>query len=265
MSKNNQPLVTETGPSTLGRAKFGPGMLLQHDDLEQLSTYTRDLNRLMFSSLFGCGVVCGLVVSATEDCHKVTVKVEGGLALDGQGDPIDVPKLQSVEIDEQCAGEIPPSLWVVLRGTEKCCAPRTALCGGDEDESASTCTRVRDYFEIRIEGSRPGCLCGGPEPDPKKPSKEPAEQPCGCADPGQPAQKDHYEGKGCCGCVNCANGGCDDVLLARLDRTLDGQNPVWKADHSVRRFVRPVLMRDPQAWAEQQDRKNSKPGGGKAS
>ena len=59
MNANNQPLARAKGTSTLVRAKFGPGMLLQHDDLEQLNVYTRELNRLMFRSLFGCGVVCG--------------------------------------------------------------------------------------------------------------------------------------------------------------------------------------------------------------
>nr|WP_315249415.1 hypothetical protein [uncultured Duganella sp.] len=255
MSTKNQPLVLEQGPSTLARAKFGPGMLLQHDDLEQLNTYTRDLNRLMLSSLFGCGVVCGLVVSAKADRCKVTVTVECGLALDGQGDPIHLPKPQSLVINEQCVPNMPSSLWVVLRGTEKYCAPRTPMCGGDEEESASVCTRERDCFEIRIECARPGCVCGGPEPDPKKQSKDLDENKCKCADPDQPAQKDHYEGKSCCACVNCANCNCDDVLLARLDRSGDGQNSVWTADHGVRRFVRPVLMRDHQAWIEQQERR----------
>jgi hypothetical protein len=38
------------------------------------------------------------------------------------------------------------------------------------------------------------------------------------------------------------------VLLVRLDR--DEQDN-WTTDHSVRRFVRPVLMRDPQVEIEQ--------------
>ena len=67
-------------------------MLLQHEDLEQLNVYTRELNRLMFRSLFGCGVVCGLVVGTDVKCGKVNVTVGSGLALDCQGDPIYVPQ-----------------------------------------------------------------------------------------------------------------------------------------------------------------------------
>ena len=71
MSGANNVCGTGKGLSTLVRPKFGPGMLLQHDDLEQLSAYTREINRLMFRSLFGCGVVCGLVVVPDENCGKV--------------------------------------------------------------------------------------------------------------------------------------------------------------------------------------------------
>ena len=56
---NGTTLSSIKGTSTLVRPKFGPGMLLQADDLDSLTTYTRELNRLMFRSLFGCGVVCG--------------------------------------------------------------------------------------------------------------------------------------------------------------------------------------------------------------
>ena len=85
MNANNQPLARARGTSTLVHAKFGPGMLLQHEDLEQLNIYTRELNRLMFRSLFGCGVVCGLVVGTDVKCGKVSVTVGSGLALDCQG------------------------------------------------------------------------------------------------------------------------------------------------------------------------------------
>ena len=256
MSTKNQPLQKVTGPSTLARAKFGPGMLLQHDDLDQLNTYTRDLSRLMFSSLFGCGVVCGLVVSGEENCGKVTVDVGCGLALDCQGDPIQVSKPQRFVIDTACVANMPPTLWVVLRGTAKSCAPRTAMCGADDDEAASMCTRERDCFEIRVERDRPGCSCGGPDPDSKATSNQ--SNPCACADPAAPSQKQHYEGLSCCDHVDCGKCDCDDVVLARLDRTGDGQHPVWTADHRARRFVRPVLMRDPQVWIEQQAREQPK-------
>ena len=80
MNNTNVTLATKPGTSTLVRAKFGPGMLLQHEDLEQLNLYTRDLSRLMFQSLFGCGVICGLVVGTKEDCGKLNVTVGAGVA-----------------------------------------------------------------------------------------------------------------------------------------------------------------------------------------
>lgn len=258
MTTNNQPLARAKGTSTLVRAKFGPGMLLQHEDLEQLNVYTRELNRLMFRSLFGCGVVCGLVVGTDVKCGKVNVTVGSGLALDCQGDPIYVPKSQSIVLDEDCDPHIDSPLWVVLCGTEKCCAPRTSVCASDEDESPSVCTRERDGYEIRIVRSCPHCVCSCPEPDEKYSTRDWADKTrdrsgnkCKCVDPENPCYVDHYAGKCGCDCEDCANCDCDCVLLARLEKSdKDPDHPVWTTDHRVRRFVRPVLMRDPQVEVE---------------
>ena len=246
MKVNNQPLAWTKGTSTLARAKFGPGMLLQHDDLDQLNVYTRELNRLMFRSLFGCGVVCGLVVSTETKCGKVIVTVGSGLALDCKGDPIYVPKLQSIVLDEECKPDIPTPLWVVLCRTEKCCAPRTSMCASDEDETTSVCTRERDGFEIRIERTRPKCTCSCPEPDAYDRTQVLLNDACKCVNPEHKCYVDHYAGKCGCDCEDCSNCDCDCVLLARLDRSRDQDHPVWTPDHRVRRFVRPVLMRDPE-------------------
>lgn len=258
MSTSNQPVETSGGPSTLARARFGPGMLLQHDDLEQLNVYTRELSRLMFRSLFGCGVVCGLVVTAKADCGKLTVTVDGGLALDCQGDPIHVPRRHDVVVNEACHPSLVAPLWVVLCGMRKCCAPRTTMCPADEDDGASACTRERDYFEIRIVASRPRCSCACDEPDAAKRTPVLLDTPCQCANPQDVCHAEHYGGK----CESrCGDGNdCDCVLLARLDRTGEGRQAVWTPDHRVRRFVRPVLMRDPQVWIEEQARTNQTPG-----
>lgn len=260
MNTNNQPLVVAKGPATLARAKFGPGMLLQHDDLEQLNVYTRALSRLMFSSLFGCGVVCGLVVAAKIDCGKVTVSVAPGVALDCQGDPIHVPQRQALVLDPDCDPDLPGPLWVVLCGGAKCCAPRTSMCSSDDDELPSVCTRERDYFEIRIVRTEPQCACACLEPEPRPEPDAAGRTPgrpdnaCRCVNPAHPCYADHYAGICGCDCEDCANGACDCVLLARLDKDKDAANTGWTVDHRVRRFVRPVLMRDPQVWIEEEAR-----------
>lgn len=241
MSGAKVTINSSKGLSTLARARFGPGMLLHHDDLEQLNTYTRELNRLMFRSLFGCGVICGLVVKTDQRCGKVYVKVAAGLALDCSGDPVYVPKEHSLSIDEECDENLHGPLWVVLCGTTKCCAPRTSMCASDEDEAPSVCTRERDGFEIRIVSELPKCICGCKQ---EGYDYEYRDTECGCVDPKHPCYKDHYAGK--CGChggegCDCT---CECILLAQLDKPYEEGRP-WTVDHSVRRFVRPVLMRDP--------------------
>src|SRR5262245_35113536 len=161
MNKTNNIVASRKDTSTLTRAKFGPGMLLQHEDLEQLNTYTRDLSRLLFRSFFGCGVVCGLTVSARDHCGKTIVTVGAGVALNCLGDPISVPKEVEFDATDGCDPENRPSpLWVWLCSCPKCCAPRTPSCGCDDGESTPACTREVDWYEIHLGLDRPKCACG---------------------------------------------------------------------------------------------------------
>ncbi len=259
MSGTDVTVKSSKGNSTLLRARFGPGMLLHHEDLEQLSSYTLELSRLIFRSFFGCGVVCGLVVETETKCEKIYITVRAGLALGCSGDPVYVPKDHRFAIDEAGTTNIPSPLWVVLCGTTKCCAPRPSTCGSDDDEGPSVCTRERAGFEIRVVSEWPQCACGCPEV--QNIAKPPRETACKCVDPEMPCYLDHYAGK--CGCT-CGDGSecdCDCILLARLDKVDDVQHP-WRVDHRVRRFVRPVLMRDPQVEIREQVPNNAKEEGG---
>jgi hypothetical protein len=246
MNGTNTTIKKVAGTSTLVKPKFGPGMLLQHEDLEQLSAYTRDLNRLMFRSFFGCGVVCGLVVVTSKTkCDDLLVTVGCGLALDCSGDPVYVPRETSIEIDPVCIPDEARKLWVVLCGIAKSCSPRASMCASEDDEGSSVSTRERAGFEIRIVTAR-DCACGCPEPDKdnatllggatpiQPPPFRPAEGPC---------YDDHYAGICKCDCGECCE--CTCVLLASLEK-IDNALNLWRADHKVRRGIRPVLMRDKQ-------------------
>ena len=247
MNETNKP-ISKGGTSTLVRARFGPGMLLRHDDLEQLNTYTRELSSLLFRSLFGCGVVCGLIVEPKEDeCGNTIVTVSPGLALDCSGYPVQLPAPQSLTIDAHCKDT---PLWVVLCGTSKCCVPRTPVCTSDDEESASVCTRERDGFEIRIV-SDAKCACGCPDAV----YRDLPENKCQCANPALPCYTKHYAGECPCSSGEKAECCCDCILLARLERPYENQ-PL-QASHAVRRFVRPVLMRDPQTHKEEEARKKT--------
>lgn len=237
MNKANVTLGSSQGTSSLMTAAFSPGMLLQHTDLEQLNVYTRDLSRLLFKSLFGCGVVCGLEVTPTLNCGRLKITVSAGVALSCSGDPIYVPQPVSICFDEP-ADEKKDPLWVVLRRKVKQCAPRSSNCCSEDDDLPSACTRQREGYELQVVSSRPPCVCGCSGQAPNKPERD-----CQCADPTLECYQDHYLGK--CGC-HCGDGSdceCICILLARLDRPKD--KVPWQADHRVRRFVRPVLMRDP--------------------
>jgi len=294
MSANAKVVKPVTGQSSLVRPRYSPGLLLRDDDLKQGVDYTRDLSRLLFRSLFGCGVVCGLKVSWAFKCDKLVLTVDDGVALDCHGDPVHVPDAQSIPIDPSCGDPIPPHMYVTLRRIEKCCAPRAAACSCDDDESPAVCTRERDGFEIRVVTAWPDCACGckeqppdetAPPPPPSAPappaglivtgtgsaaraagarsSRRVLAQPavsvqqdieesaggatvaaddCQCADPKDKCYVDHYNGVCACDCGECD---CEWIVLARVDDRSTPEEKKWSVDHSVRRFARPVLMRDP--------------------
>jgi hypothetical protein len=240
MSNANGTLASKKDSSTLVRAVFESGMLLQHEDMDQLNAYTRDLSRLLFRSFFGCGVVCGLLVGTEQDnCGQWYITVAAGLALDCNGDPIYVPKDQRFALSDDCDATIPEPLWVVLCGSWKLCGKRTSMCSPDDDNPTSICTRQRDWFEIRVVSKMPECACGWADADN---TYDREENDCWCANPEHPCYTDHYKGNCTCQKDDCCCSGCDCVLLAKLETNGDGN---WTANHRVRRFIRPVLMRDP--------------------
>jgi hypothetical protein len=279
MTANANVVDLVKGNSTLVRPMFSPGLLLRDDDLKVGVDYTRELSRLLFQSLFGCGVVCGLTVTSSVQCGKLLVTIARGVALNGIGDPIYVPSDTTITLDPTCGKPVPPKLWVVLCRTEKCCAPRSAVCGCDDEDTASVCTREQEWFEIRLVKEAPGdCVCQCSAKGPQQPSvpsskaktvgsskaaKAPQaatvsqEQPgCACADPCEDCYKDHYAGECCC---DCCGGDCVVLALLTASQPATG-TPAGTGsqglvapivDHSVRRFVRPVLMRDPVVWLEQ--------------
>jgi hypothetical protein len=241
----NNPIPAKAGMSSLVRAKFGPGMLLQHDDLELVSAYTRDLSRLLFRSLFGCGVVCGLKVTVIPtETGAIDIKIHPGVALDKKGDPIEVSSEETFTIHPRCLDRPTDPMWVVLDGTTKCCGPRMSLCDSDDDEPVSAFTKVRYGYEIRLETSKPAecdCQC-----NPDKYGEVLAGN-CLCANPESPCYQDHYDGVCPNGCRDNCDCRCDGVVLARIEfQKEDPQKSGWVANHRARRFIRPMLMSDPE-------------------
>ena len=119
-------------------------------------SYTRDLNRLLLKSLFGCGVVCGLQVKAQRTCNerKLQITVPKGLALDCMGNAIEVPDTQTIEFDPECE-KFPPEIWVILCYWEKPCRPKDVSCSAEEDgQSQPTAGALR--FPDRVVQGRAG-------------------------------------------------------------------------------------------------------------
>jgi hypothetical protein len=222
--------------SDVGYPQFTPGQMLHHSDLAALAEYTRELSRLALRALFGCGVVCGLCVKWRLKCEdRLEVTVEPGIALDCAGDLVQVPRSTTVVACDDKAVAEAKELWVVLRGSQKACAPRVSACGCDDDgeQLPAPFTRLQYFYEVQLLRDRPKGSCGRTPPSPAQ--SEGKEVPP-YVDPQADAQPPYYG-------ASCARCDCEWIVLARLNR----QDPKskWQVQHEVRRFVRPVPMRDP--------------------
>ena len=165
MTTGNKTYASQQGLSTLERPRYSAGLLLEDDDLTAAVTYTRNMMRLMFRSLFGCGVICGLDVTAQLTCNgtRVEVTVGKGVALECLGDPIEIPKAVKVTYDADC-DPLPEWLWVTVCYIEKNCRPKDVSCSPDEHGQIVQ-TRVMDGYEVRVYPKRPKCACSCEPPD----------------------------------------------------------------------------------------------------
>ena len=263
--KMSQALGSQLGLATLQRPRYSPGLLLEDEDLTAGVDYSRDLNRLLFRSLFGCGVICGLTVTAERECkdRKLIINVDRGLALDCMGDPIHVTTPISLHYDPDCKA-FPPLIWVTACYVEKACRPRDVSCGCDDGghEAQVERTRIRDGFEIKLYDSYPECACSCEEPLKKEPphtggccagtdpqaaavidesattSEGGADSVALAAPPPPDCYKDHNMGVCECDC------GCNCVLIGKviIDAGDDGR-VINSVDVNIGdvRFIRPVL------------------------
>ncbi len=248
---------SEAVAAVLERPRYSPGLILEDSDLTSAVDYTQSLSRLLFRNLFGCGVICGLLVSVEKECG-LAITVAPGLALDGCGDPIEVPRPVTIAIDRseleafesQPREERRPEFWVVLCGREKMCAPRPLVCESDEFDAVTQPTRIRALAEVSLLSERPECVCDcGPRTEPIVQFQNAA-----VADDEVDCHGDHETRIACapdCGCgTACACGCC--LLLAHVWlHEFPGGAVEWMArNRGVRRFIRPKLLPDP---AERRD------------
>jgi hypothetical protein len=146
-----QPLATTEGRGSIVRPRFTPGLLLLDEDLSASVDYTRELTRLLFRNLFGCGVMCGLTVDGQEASQRcLTVTVQPGLALDCMGDPVQVQQAQSLTIKADCDKTLPSSVVVAVRRCEHHCMPRELACPPEAGGQSAAKTRSIDCYEIGV-------------------------------------------------------------------------------------------------------------------
>jgi hypothetical protein len=258
-------LAAECGSGSIVRPRYSQGILLTDDDLKAAVDYTGNLTRLLFRHLLGCGVVCGLEVTVDNEKVKrrcLVVTVGSGLAIDCQGNPIELKAPQSLSYAPDCDNDLPAEAWVVLCGTERRCAPRELACPPEDAGDTTVSTRIVSGWKLQLLPQRPEHACPPPTVSPPSPAATTGTgggttSPAGGSgvqltsgatttlpssqqpSPSDGYYKAHAEGR----CSSCDGCGCG-LLLARVAPDPDGAGS-WAVHHGVRRFIRPVLLSDP--------------------
>jgi len=247
-------LSSKTGDASLKRPKFSTGLLLQDDDLTQTVDYMREMTRLLFKSMLGCGVLCGFKIEPSIVCsNTIQILVRKGIALDCGGELIELQNDETLKYTPPCSSdaiEFPPEIWVVICRKERDCVPRDVLCSAQDGEIAPVYTRTREGFEIKLieatagENAVPACCsCGSVLLDTQNTSGDED-----CCDnlpitasryKLQKCYQKHYDGECSCDCE------CDCIVLAKVIKKEDPDSLDYDVDHSVRRYVRPALLKDP--------------------
>ena len=261
----------------LTRPRYSPGLILEDKDLTAAVDYTRQLNQLLFGSLFGCGVVCGLTLKVDGECG-LKITVAPGLALDGCGTPLHLTNPAVFSFDkrygtpataaERQQGPKVRDFWILACAGEKLCEPRSLVCDEDSLDGAVQATRFRSAVDVRLSCEPPGCTCGCALPDKDWPTDtrdldtlawrlldgktcdDPDQYPCNAADEARVGCVDDCGCSGACGCGCCVLLGWVHWLDGRTIKGNDGK-PVeipagWVVLHDrVRRFIRPKLLADP--------------------
>ena len=242
------------GLATLVRPTYAPGLLLEDEDLTAAVDYTRELNRLLFRSLFGCGVICGLEVAGVKQCEgrELKITVHPGLALDCLGNPIHVPRPFDLEYAPDCNAKFPKVLWVSVCFVDTACRMRevAAPCDAAFGESRAEMTRRKDGFRFTLSTEQPSgpCACDKPKPKPggthgecctDEPTDDNGRQGAETDEKRFDLYGDHAANNCACDC------NCNCVLVGRLALTLEPNGTiVTKAsaedDGWVRR-IRPLL------------------------
>jgi hypothetical protein len=260
MNTQDKTLSRKCGTSSLLSPQFSPGQLLEDDDLNAAVKYARDLNKLLFGSLFGCGVICGLKVTGAQACPgKMEITVAKGLALDCMGNPIELQQDVVIEYAPECADFQFP-VWVAVCFKENCCRPKEVTCSQDADAGPRP-TRLQYGYEVRLYAALPDCACRCPGPDDKR-AQTPTDNCCQDTQPSAaattnmpssgmasdsnicPCYLSHFHGECECGCNCCC------VLVGKITGlpTTDSQgNAIPIADRTATldfttvRRIRPVL------------------------
>lgn len=141
-----------------GRTRFFHGMLLTEQHLLDEQTYHRNALRRVTRYLWGHGVVCGFEVESTAG---MCIKIHPGLALDCQGQVIELCKAQTIDLWDECRKKMPRGCdtadapkpfdkYLAVRYVEIADDPEPVLappddCGSGGD-TACEASRVREGF-----------------------------------------------------------------------------------------------------------------------
>ena len=170
-------------PASTEAVAFTDGMLVTAADLRAATQYPLSVMQVLVRSFFGCGIVCGLDVSnsneqagraANPDCppeNGFIVEIAPGVALGCDGFPVEICGKIKLDLSpDPCGCPIAGSQtrWIAIRrvtsaepsgGGCGCGSGSGCGCGAGGGSSGQQCTRVRDHVLIQAFDTVPAGAC----------------------------------------------------------------------------------------------------------
>ena len=241
--------------------EFTDGMLVTAEDLGAAMRYPLSVMQVLLKAYFGCGIVCGLGLTAPKpkkpdatsperdatgapvpkrppecDANFVLV-VEKGVALGCDGYPIEICGPLKLDLSfDPCHVPVAarPLLVAARRVTAAEAAARPCGCGASGGESPQQCSRKRDHVLVQAfeADNLPSPLCGKPAPGENGTGGSASE----AAVAGKPAGSQTL-----CACLSeCGDCACCGDPWVLLGSVMVGPDGIGEIDLSRRRYVKPI-------------------------
>lgn len=246
-------LPRKSVPGSTEGVHFTDGMIVTAEDLSAATRYPLSLMQVLIRAYFGCGIVCGLELTADrlaeeggarkDECDdrkegSFVVRIGRGTGVDCHGFPVELCKEVRFDLtpDPCLCGPPPDELCIAIRRhtASEPSAGSCGCCGSGGGEGQHQCSRTRDHVLIQAfpPGALPPNICRRKEKEDKG--------ECGKEEEAE-SEREKGSRPDICACwKTCPDCDCCGDAWILIGCVKLGEHGVVSIDTSGRRWIKPI-------------------------